>query len=120
KATRYMLSGYSFRRSYQLLAETGLITPDTAFYMTARVYRGGGFTKDYLYLRGFREVLKLYRERPQSIPSLLIGKTSLPYLSTIEQMIERTLLYRPEFVTHSFTETGSPDPIMEYIVSGIR
>ncbi len=40
---------------------------DESFNLTMRVFRGGGFTKDYLYLSGFRDMVTLYRAQDVTV-----------------------------------------------------
>ncbi|MBN1599297.1 MAG: flavohemoglobin expression-modulating QEGLA motif protein [Bacteroidales bacterium] len=118
-AIKSMLQGNDFRKTYQFLVEQNVLDEDKAFYLTARVYRSGGFTKDYLYLKGFRKVLDLYQNN-NSVESLLIGKTSLKYHSIINEMIERKLLLPPKYVTNVFRNPIEESPIINFIISGIK
>lgn len=118
-ATKYMLRGYDFKKTYRLLMETHQIDESKAFYMTARVFRGGGFTKDYLYLRGFRDILQLYKSQ-QNLRNLLIGKTSVQYLPTINELIERKILLPPKHITHSLVHAQPLNPIIQYVIDGIQ
>jgi len=46
---------YSFLDTFDLLFNTSF-KKDKAFAITLRVHRGGGFTKDHLYLSGLQKV----------------------------------------------------------------
>ena len=37
-----------------------LLNKEKAFYITARAHRGGGLTKDYLYLSGLKKIFDYY------------------------------------------------------------
>lgn len=117
--TRYMVKGYSFQKVFAIMKDEYGLSDDRAFYMVSRIYRGGGFTKDYLYLRGFRDLLK-FREAGYSLEPLLIGKTSLAYVSLLNEMIERKLLFPPKYKTIAFADPKPQDPILQYIISGIK
>jgi hypothetical protein len=86
--------------------------------MTTRVFRGGGFTKDYLYLRGFRDILRYFAQHGQ-FDELLIGKTSLQYAGTLREMIERKLLLPPKHKTQAFVNPSNNDVTLNYVVAGI-
>ena len=116
---RLMLKGNDFRKTYLYLIEDYKLDLNTAFYLTARVYRGGGFTKDYLYLRGFRDILKYYNAG-NSLDNLLIGKTSMKYLDVITEMINRKLINPPKYLTKPFNNPIKSNLIMDYLVSGIQ
>jgi hypothetical protein len=90
-----------------------------AFYITARIFRGGGFTKDYLYLKGFRDVLK-YHGQHKDLTGLLIGKTSMEYKPLITEMTDRGIIHPPRYRTRSFLQPVKPDPIIEYVLAGLK
>ncbi|HYX10021.1 MAG TPA: flavohemoglobin expression-modulating QEGLA motif protein [Bacteroidales bacterium] len=117
-AIQLMLKGYDFRSLFEYLTDEYKIDAESAFYITARTFRGGGFTKDYLYLQGFKKVLKLYKQN-QNLENLLIGKTSLEYLSTINEMIDRGFLKSPRYKTHAFISPKESDPILDYILKAL-
>lgn len=119
--TDKMCSGASFVESFKFLNEDQGIGVHEAFTITTRVYRGGGFTKDYLYLSGLVKVLKFWRDGNDLSP-LLIGKTSLNYYDLIREMIEREMLEKPKFITKSFTNPNldQTEGVYGYILSGLR
>jgi len=114
-----MLRGYDFSQTFHAIMDMGDLNETQAFYITARIFRGGGFTKDYLYLTGFRDVLKYYKQN-NDLTSLLVGKTSLQYKNLITEMIDRKLITAPRFKTRSFVNPVPPDPIIEYIIRGLK
>jgi uncharacterized protein (TIGR02421 family) len=114
-----LLQGYDFKQTFAFLMDSGLLNETQAFFMTARIFRGGGFTKDHLYLKGFKDILKFYNEN-NHIMSLLIGKTSLKYKDVIEEMIERKIFLPPKYKTRSFIEPVAPDPIIKYILDSLK
>jgi uncharacterized protein (TIGR02421 family) len=118
-AIRNMLKGHDFKRVFAFLLEEGQMTPDQAFYLSARIFRGGGFTKDYLYLSGFRDVLFMHLNGG-GFENLLIGKTSLMFLSTINEMVERKMLLPPKFKPAAYTKPMEATPILQYVMSGLR
>ena len=86
-----------------------------------RVYRGGGFTKDYLYLNGFSKLLKFWHDDNDLTP-LLVGKTSISFYNTIVEMIDRKLIEKPQFITKSFEKprTELNNELFDYILSGLK
>ena len=70
-----MVSGAPFHEVFTWLMDEHGFSADAAFNLSTRAYRGGGFTKDYLYLRVFYDCLKAYRGVP-CFDDLFIGKTS--------------------------------------------
>jgi len=51
-----LAKGYSFANTFDLLHNQYKVQRDIAFTITLRVFRGGGFTKDHLYLSGLKKV----------------------------------------------------------------
>lgn len=117
-AVHMMTEGKKFGTVYGYLKETHRCTPEEAFNITTRVFRGGGFTKDHLYLCGFRDMLKLYESR--DIKALFIGKTSSMFLGTIDQLIARGSLKHPRYLPPFFLKNKPENPILDYIVKGIK
>lgn len=116
-----MCSGADFIECFQTLINEYKADPNEAFSMVTRIFRGGGYTKDYLYLSGFVEIFRLWEEQFDLTP-LLIGKTSLSFYDTIDEMIGREMVAKPTFITKSFLSPQSQrkNSIYNYIFSGLR
>lgn len=118
-AVYYMVKGYSFSRVFEMLRQEYGQSENLAFNLTLRVFRGGGLTKDYLYLRGFSEVLHSYQQR--SLSSLFSGKTSLEFIDLLDELIERNIFLPPRLLTEPFaTPKGFETGILDYLISGLR
>lgn len=113
-----MLKSFDFKRAFSFLMDTGTVTEEQAYYICVRIYRGGGFTKDYLYLSGFIDILERHKKK-EKLDYLLIGKTSVKYISTIKEMIERRVLLPPKFKTKSYINPVENNQILDYILSCI-
>lgn len=114
-----MLRGFDFSQSFHAIMAMADLTEIQAFYIVARIYRGGGFTKDYLYMSGFRDVLRYYKQ-DNDLTNLLVGKTSIQYINLITEMIDRKLISAPRFKTRAFVNPVPPNPIIEYILRGLK
>lgn len=116
-----MCNGADFIECFNFLHKNHIQDENDAFSMTTRIFRGGGFTKDFLYLSGFTKILKFWKDG-NSLEPLLVGKTSLQYYKTIEEMIDRKLIDAPQYVTRSYVEPKQHhnDDIYEYILSGLK
>ncbi|MDF2155219.1 flavohemoglobin expression-modulating QEGLA motif protein [Vibrio sp. CAU 1672] len=111
-----MLKEQNFYNTYCYLYEELGLDKDSAFTTTTRVYRGGGFTKDHLYLDGFLHMLQLETQR--SLDNLLIGKCSYRYLDLIDEMVERGWLLRP---FHRFDDRDSAlEPNLRYLIESLK
>ena len=70
--------------------------------MAARVYRGGCFTKDYLYLTGLRQAFRMFLSGINMQP-LFAGKTSFAYLPILKEMIDRQIIVVPAHMPHALS-----------------
>jgi uncharacterized protein (TIGR02421 family) len=118
-AVEHMVRVQSFKETFLFLLEECKLSQADAYYLTVRVYRSGGFTKDYLYLRGFRMIMEYYNSG-KSLANLLIGKTALPYLHVLEELMNRGILNPPEYITDCFQEPAEVDPVTAYIVGCLK
>lgn len=117
-AVRHMLQFNDFRQTFSYLCEEHRLPDDDAFKLTVRVYRGGGFTKDYLYLNGVSKALAMYQS--QNITNLYVGKTGFAYLPVINEMIERQLITAPVYYPTFLEEPMAVPPVLEYLMRCIR
>jgi len=116
-----MVRGADFVETYRHLTKDRGMEVNDAFNLTTRVYRGGGLTKDYLYLQGLREVFELYR-KGEDLRPLLIGKCSIEFYDTLQEMMHRGILNASTYLHIPCTQpsTEMNHPVFDYIVKGIR
>lgn len=118
-AVNMMVNGSSFSSTFHYLLDEYKISTDSAFTLCLRVFRGGGFTKDYLYLSGFRDIVAMHQE--QAITPLLVGKTGLRFLDTISSLIERGWVTKPLHKTPSFnSKITLNNPVLDYLIRSIK
>jgi uncharacterized protein (TIGR02421 family) len=109
-----------FRTIYEKLISKYGVSEDKSFQIVTRVWRAGGFTKDYLYLKGFIEVLKLY-QKGESLEPLLLGKISVEYRESIKELMARGVLNRPHHTPKTFEEPLKKENlILEYILKSLK
>lgn len=113
-----MISHNDFRRTFRLLKDDYGVDDDTAFTICARAHRGGGFTKDYLYLSGLRDALRLYRST--DLTNLFVGKTGFSSLTLLNELVSRDIVQKPRYLPE-FLDTPADIPdVLSYVVSGIQ
>jgi len=117
-AVREMLNHNDFRHTYSFLVEEHHLTQDEAFKLAIRVHRGGGFTKDYLYLNGISAALEL--SRTQDIKNLYVGKTGFDYLPIINEMVDRQLVTPPKYYPEYLNNPTPVSPVLDYLMGCIR
>lgn len=118
-AVEHMVRTQDFRETFLFLFEECRLSKEDAFYLAVRVYRGGGFSKDYLYLKGFRMIMDYYRSGKR-LENLLIGKTALFYLPVLEELMNREILKPPEHITNCFQKPVGADPLIAYLVDSLK
>ncbi len=100
-AVKCLTDGASFIDTFRKLNRGYGFERQTAFTITARVYRGGGLTKDAVYLRGLVRLLK-YIEKGGDIAPLLVGKISADHVSVVQELQWRKILHsvplRPRYL----------------------
>jgi len=117
----HMCSGATFIECFNMLRNDYNVDPELAFSIVTRIFRGGGFTKDHLYLSGFITILRFWEEHNDLSP-LLVGKTSLQFYTTIEEMIGREMITPPAIITKGFLnpQIEANNAIYSYIFSGLK
>ena len=118
-AVNSMIEDKNFRTTFLLLKENYGVDDNLAYTITARVYRGGGYTKDHLYLKGFSMILSAY-EQEKHFNHLLTGKTSLAYLPLISRLISKGILLEPEFITPAYRKPVANGAVSRFITHAIR
>ncbi|CAM4132544.1 flavohemoglobin expression-modulating QEGLA motif protein [Pseudoalteromonas byunsanensis] len=116
-AVHYMLEHGDFVKTFHKLVEDHGASRESAFTLTTRVYRGGGFTKDHLYLKGFRDVLHLAKH--SSLDNLLMGKAGLLDLGVISEIVERGMLPKPTPL-FDLAYRPSGNPVLDFVIGSIK
>ena len=90
-AVDWRIAGASFVDTFRRLHEDHGFTPGGAFDITARVYPGGGYTRDIIYLRGLVQVVEYVRDGGPLEP-LYTGKIAARHLDAVTELRERGVL----------------------------
>lgn len=102
-AVRCLVEGATFVDTFRKLDIDYGFEQRTAFIITLRVYRGGGLTKDAIYLRGLKNLLD-YLKLGGELEPLFIGKISANHLPIIEELQYRKVLksapLKPRYLTN--------------------
>lgn len=87
-------NGADFIESFRALENDYGFSRASAFTICMRVYRGGGYTKDFIYLQGLVNVLN-YLADGLKLEQLYIGKINYEHLDFIEELQWRKVLKPP-------------------------
>lgn len=107
--TKMLIDGVSFIEAFRELTSRYNFPRQTAFKIVTRVYRGGGLTKDSVYLRGLIWLLDYFRKGGE--PDILyIGKYPIPFMPFIKEMMWRNVIkppmVLPRYLTQDDADTG--------------
>jgi uncharacterized protein (TIGR02421 family) len=93
-AAALVIDGADFAAVFDKLTETHALPPRTAFMTAMRALRGGGLTKDVVYLRGLKQLLE-YIAADGDIDILFLGKMALAHVPLIAELRAREVLREP-------------------------
>jgi uncharacterized protein (TIGR02421 family) len=100
-AVQQMLGGATFVDTFRFLHGECGIVQQTAYTITMRVHRGGGLTKDAIYLRGVIEMLD-YLQSGGTLEPLWVGKIAADHIPLMRELEHRQILrpppLRPRFI----------------------
>jgi uncharacterized protein (TIGR02421 family) len=102
-AARQLLDGASFIDTFRTLDRNYEFSQRSAYTIAMRIYRGGGLTKDAVYLRGLLQILRYLREGGDLEP-LFVGKLASAHLPLIFELSLREIIkppaLRPRYLDH--------------------
>ena len=114
-----LAKGYSFSRTFRMLHNDYDLEREEAFYISIRAHRGGGFTKDYLYLTGLKKIYD-YHQKEKDLGLLLTGKVSLEFVDDIHYMIEKGYAVKPKHYTDSFLQNNNTSKTVDFILESLK
>lgn len=118
-ATHTLSKGYSFSDTFDLIHNQYKLNRDEAFNITLRAHRGGGFTKDRLYLSGLRKIYKRY-QKGKTLETLLTGKVSMEYEKEITHLQRLGLSLNGPYQSESFLEKRIDNPTLDFILNNLK
>ena len=89
-----LLGGAGFVEAFRAVRDRARLSDRRAFGVVVRIYRGGGLTKDMVYLRGLRDLLAHLAAGGAYWP-LFVGKVALGHLGAVEALRARGVLREP-------------------------
>ncbi len=90
-AAQRLIEGATFIDVFRELNGTWGFEQRLAFIIASRIFRGGGLTKDMVYLRGFLNLLTFLENRG-SLESLFVGKIGADHVPMIRELQYRKIL----------------------------
>ena len=80
-----LAKGYNFSATFDLLFNQHKLNRDKAYSITQRAHRGGGFTKDYVYLSGLCKIYN-FAKNGGDLNVLLTGKMAIEYIDVVKKL----------------------------------
>lgn len=102
-AVRAMVDGADFMETFRLLRDDRAVPARAAWQVCARVFRSGGFAKDFIYLRGLLDVLD-YVAAGRPLDPFWFGKIALEHIPIIDELNERGFLTTPSLTPEFLSE----------------
>jgi len=118
-ASDSLIKGYSFADTFDLIHGTYKLNRKEAFAITLRAHRGGGFTKDRLYLSGLRKIYKRYKQE-KSMEILLTGKVALADEPNIKYLHQLGLAQSITHTCFSFDEKLNTNTTLDFILNNLK
>lgn len=98
-AVKAMTEGAGFVEVFNRLYQQYDLTPYLAFYISMRVFRGGGYTKDAVYLKGLSQLLD-YLAEDGELELLYVGKIALEDVPLLDELRWREVLQKAPLLPH--------------------
>lgn len=115
-AVNSMVNGSSFLETFNLLRKEHSFSERKAYYSTMRVYRGGGLSKDAVYLAGVIDLMA-YLKKGGSLDTLYTGKFNVNHIGLVQELLYRSVLKHPELPR--FLERNSVQKRLKKLRNGI-
>ncbi len=115
-AVRHLTDGASFVDTFQTLSRDYGFAERTAYNIAMRVYRGGGLTKDAVYLRGLVAILR-YIQKGGDLNPLLVGKMAVEHIPIIKELQYRKVL-QPAPITPRYLQDSAALERLELLRGG--
>ena len=104
-ATDMAMQGCGVPEIFDLLHNTHGMPTDDAFDVAVRALRGGGLTKDAVYLGGLRDLLA-HLAGGGALEDLYVGKFALSHVDALDELAEHGWLVPPEVLPRFFHQPG--------------
>jgi hypothetical protein len=111
-ATEMAIRGEDVPSIFDLLHNTHELPTDDAFDVAVRARRGGGLTKDAVYLRGLRDLLD-YLQDGGAFEELFVGKFALSHHVVISQLVEEGWVVAPDLLPRVCAMAGTAPRMAE-------
>lgn len=111
--------GFDFCDTFDLLHNQYKLNREEAYNISLRAHRGGGFTKDYMYLTGLKKIYDRYKNK-ESLENLLSGKVTLEYSHVVEKWKKEGLAAENTYENFAFAENRNTNSKLDFILDNLK
>lgn len=111
--------GLDFCGTFDLLHNQYKLNREEAYNISLRAHRGGGFTKDFIYLTGLKKVYD-YHTNGGDLNLLLAGKVSLENVGIISKWKEQGLAKDIRYKNYAFDTNENTNVKLDFILQNLK
>lgn len=111
--------GFDFSATFDLLHNQYKLNREEAYNITLRAHRGGGFTKDHLYLTGLKKIYD-YHHSGGNLDNLLAGKVTLEHAGVISRWQEQGLADAIKHRNTAFEINHNSNTKLDFILQNLK
>ena len=118
-ATDSLRKGFNFCDTFDLLHNQYKLKREEAYNISLRAHRGGGFTKDHLYLSGLKKVYNL-NQQGISLDNLLAGKVTLENEPLVKKWKDEGLAKENRYKNFAFDSNENTNSKLDFILQNLK
>ena len=118
-ATDSLRKGFNFCDTFDLLHNQYKLNREEAYNISLRAHRGGGFTKDYMYLTGLKKVYDSFQNKEDLTP-LLAGKVAIENAAIVGKWQSEGLATENRFRNYAFDRNDKKNEKLDFILKNLK
>ncbi|HIB47825.1 MAG TPA: DUF1704 domain-containing protein [Flavobacteriaceae bacterium] len=111
--------GFNFCDTFDLLHNQYKLNREEAYNISLRAHRGGGFTKDYMYLTGLKQVYDAFYKKVKLEP-LMAGKVSFEHAPIVTKWQEEGLATKNRYHNFAFAANNNANRTLDFILQNLK
>lgn len=111
--------GFNFCDTFDLLHNQYKLNREEAYNISLRAHRGGGFTKDYMYLTGLKQVYDAFYKKEKLEP-LMAGKVSFEHAPIVTKWQEEGLATKNRYHNFAFAANNNANKTLDFILQNLK
>ena len=111
--------GFDFCSTFDLLHNQYKLNREESYNITLRAHRGGGFTKDYMYLTGLKKIYDAYYNK-ENLDPLLAGKVSLEYAPMVTKWMNQGIVKENRYENFAFNQIENKNTKLDFILKNLK